>query len=90
MVSIKELQKLAGPTAECVGGRIIAVVDGRKVELGGPSGDTNLFALTAEGFALAEAAQAPAPQKRGLKPRKEAAPEPQADPVQEDGKDLQL
>jgi hypothetical protein len=83
MSLMEKLLKAGGPTAECVGGRVIALVNGKKEVLGGPLGSTNAFEATAVGLdllAAAKPAKAPrelAKAKTGTndEPAKPGAPE---------------
>ena len=70
---IKQLKQAAGESAEVVGGNVSAMVDGVKVRLGGPEGDSNTFSLTAEGRKVLDAARAAeAPKPVAAKPARQA------------------
>ena len=89
---VKQLVDAAGSTAEVCGGNVVALVEGKKTLLGGPSGDSNTFSVTDEGRAVLDAArEAAKPVVEKAKPsrRKPTDVEPEVTPyVPDEGLDL--
>lgn len=78
-----QLKKAAGATAECSGGNLSAVVDGKRVLLGKTNNETKTFEITDAGKELlspkAEPEPERAPRKAGKKAAEDAAPAHEGD-----------